>query len=98
LVALSPRGSFIAHRYLSEVISIETALKNSKTDCQRKKLLRQNAYELALLHDRGAEHGDLKASNNSRLIQILCSIISFCIQLRSSIFFKNLLETSGRKY
>ena len=63
LVALSPRGSFIAHRYLSEVISIETALKNSKTDCQRKKLLRQNAYELALLHDRGAEHGDLKASN-----------------------------------
>ena len=63
MVALSPRGSFIAHKYLSEVISIETALKNSKTDTQRKKLLRQTAYELALLHDRAAEHGDLKASN-----------------------------------
>jgi len=63
MVALSPRGSFIAHKYLSKVISIETAIKNSKTDCQRKKLLRQTANELALLHDRGAEHGDLKASN-----------------------------------
>ena len=63
LVAKSPRGSFIANKYLQNFISIETAIRNSKTDLQRKKLLRQTANELALLHDRGAEHGDLKASN-----------------------------------
>ncbi len=63
LTAWSPRGSFIAHKFLSEVISIESALKNSNTKKQREKLIRQTANELALLHDRGAEHGDLKASN-----------------------------------
>ncbi len=66
MVAWSPAGGVIVWESLSNGITSEAALlrfSESKNKKQRIRIIRQIAVELALFHDRGAEHGDLKSSN-----------------------------------
>jgi len=66
LVAWTPTGGVIVWEHLSNSITSEAALlrySQSNHRKQRMKLIRETAVQLALLHNRGAEHGDLKSSN-----------------------------------
>jgi len=66
MVAWSQMGGVIVWESLSNGITSEAALlrySESKNKKQRIKIIRQIAVQLALFHNRGAEHGDLKSSN-----------------------------------
>jgi len=66
MVAWTPNGGIIVWECLSNGITSEAALlrySQSNNKKQKLKIIRKIALQLALMHDRGAEHGDLKSSN-----------------------------------
>ena len=66
LVAWSPLGGIIVWECLSNGITSEAALLRHAQPANKKqklRIIRKIALGLALMHDRGAEHGDLKSSN-----------------------------------
>ncbi|RLD09992.1 MAG: hypothetical protein DRI44_07225 [Chlamydiae bacterium] len=66
LVAWTSRGGIIAWESLSNAITSESALLRFSTPNLKKqklKIIREIAAQIALLHNSGTEHGDLKSSN-----------------------------------
>jgi len=66
MVAWTPNGGIIVWECISNGITSEAALlrySQSNNKKQKLKIIRKIALQLALMHDRGAEHGDLKSSN-----------------------------------
>ena len=64
MVAWTPNGGIIAWNCLDNALTSEAALlRYTDSNNEKNKLIRCVAVELALFHDRGAMHGDLKSSN-----------------------------------